>query len=363
MRVTPIAARMVAETGSTLRDFVAISALPAGEKGVLLTPGGLAGYHFKAMRPFAPAVLLMALGTASPAAAQGSGHQQVEGAEAAYDEGVRAFEAGDFAAAGAAFERADELLPARVAMDNAIRAYREAGDQFRAATVATALAERDAGARRQARFVPRVARDAYKVTLRCDASCEMMVDGQAERHRTVFLTPNQGHVFRATFDTGMVEMASTGSAGEERALVFERPAEAVVAIEPVHRPVDDEPEEDKGISVIPAWATLAMMGATVGVAGVAIWSGIDTNNAKAAYDANPTLPGYEDGLERETRTNILIGVAAGTLGVTVLMAVFTDWSFGGEAETEGNDEGAGAMTFGVGPMNDGLYASVSGSLP
>ncbi|MBW2465469.1 MAG: hypothetical protein JRH11_27730 [Deltaproteobacteria bacterium] len=315
------------------------------------------------MRPLVLTALLVALGTASPAAAQGSGVEQVEGAEAAYDEGVRAFEAGSFAAAGAAFERADELLPARVAMENAIRAYREAGDLRRAATVATALAERDAGSRRQARFVPRVAREAYKVTLRCDASCEMMVDGQEERYRTVFLAPNQGHVFRATFDTGLVEMASTGSPGEDRALVFERPPEAVVAIEPMRGPAQDEPEEDRGVSVIPVWVTLAMMGATAGMAGVAIWSGIDTNNAKAAYDSNPTLPGYEDGLEREARTNILIGVAAGTLGVTLLMAIFTDWSFGGETEAEDDDEGAGAMTFGVGPMNDGFHASVSGRLP
>lgn len=294
------------------------------------------------MRLLWTAGLLAAVCAAGPASAQGG---SVEGAEAAYDEGVQAFEAGDFEAAGVAFERADELLPARVAMENAIRAYREAGNELRAATVATALAERDAGARRQARFVPQVARNAYQVTFGCNAECTMHVDGEETRYRTVFVTALSAHVFRATFDTGVDEMASTGSAGEERVLVFERPAEPVVDA-PIFAPGEPVPEEeDKGISVIPAWATLGMAGVTVALAGVAVWSGIDTNSAKSAYDQDPTLGGYEDGQSRESRTNVLLGVTAGVAVVTAGMAIFTDWSFG------------------VAPMEDGAIASVSGSLP
>jgi hypothetical protein len=60
---------------------------------------------------------------------------------------------------------------------------------------------------------------------------------------------------------------------------------------------------------------------------VLVWSGLDTLTARDAYVANPTGPGYEDGVGRELRTNVLIGVTAALGVATVTGALFfTDWT-------------------------------------
>lgn len=68
-------------------------------------------------------------------------------------------------------------------------------------------------------------------------------------------------------------------------------------------------------------------GLTAVAGGVLVWSGLDTLSARDAYVANPTESGYNDGVGRETRTNVLIGVTA-TLGVATAVGalLFTDWS-------------------------------------
>ncbi len=320
---------------------------------------------------------LVAASLPSSAQAQRDSHERVEAAENAYDEGVHLYEAGDYIAAGQAFERADALLPARVAMENAIRAYREGGDDRRAATVATALVERDLSARRQARFVPGVANDSFKVIVTCDASCTLAVDGQETRYRTFFFAPNEPHFFRATFDVGVRETASTGEAGEVRELVLEAPAPGEEGHgEGLTSAGDEEEEEDEGggdedtlggtgsddagggIGVIPLWATLAAAAVTVGLVGVTIWSGIDTTNARTDYDASRTLDKLDAGQARETRTNVLLGAAIGLGVITAAMAIFTDWGGGDES-----DEADSSVRFGVGPMDGGALASISGRIP
>jgi len=308
-------------------------------------------------------ILAAFMAVSGSAFAQGpDGQERVESAEAAYDQGVNLFEAGDFAAAGESFERADELLPARVAMENAIRAHREAGDDRRAATVARALIERDVSARRVARFVPEVAATSFEVTVSCDAPCTITVDGAAERYRTFFFAPDEPHFFQATFETGVRDTASTGAAGEQRTLVFEAPeagSDETPEVTTVRETTGEtQTDDDSGMAVIPLWATLTAAAVTAGLAGVTIWSGLDTNAARADYDSAPTLEKLEDGQSRQSRTNVLLAVTIGMGVVTAAMAVFTDWSLGDEDEEDDS-----AIRFGVGPMDGGAYASISGRMP
>jgi hypothetical protein len=310
---------------------------------------------------------LAATSLPSVALAQLHGQERVEAAEAAYDEGVHLYGEGDYTEAGRAFERADALLPARAAMENAIRAYREGGDDRRAATVASALVERDASARRQARFVPAVAERSFKLIISCDAPCSLSVDGEETRYRTFFFAPNEPHFFRASFDTGVRETASTGEAGEVRELVLEAPEPDeqdgegppdIVAPNDGDRGRQSPSDDDSGgIGVLPLWATLSAAAVTAGLAGVTIWSGIDTESARADYDAAPTLDKLEAGQAKETRTNVLLGVTIGMGVLTVAMAVFTDWGGGDE---DGDDA---SVRFGVGPMDGGAVASISGTMP
>ncbi len=310
--------------------------------------------------------VLVALLAPSAALAQ-SQSERVEEAEAAYDEGVQLYREGQYDEAGHAFERADALLPARVAMENAIRAYREGGDDRRAATVATALIERDVSARGQARFVPGVAERSFKVIVSCDAPCTISVDGEETRYRTFFFAPNEPHFFRATFDTGVRETASTGEAGEVRELVLEAPepdeaggAGPADGGEGIGGGGGDAPRDDDGggLGVVPLWVTLSAAAVTAGLAGVTIWSGIDTTNARADYDAAPTLEKLEAGQSKEARTNVLLAASIGVAVVTGALLIFTDWGGGDE-----DDAGDASIRFGVGPMDGGALASISGRIP
>ena len=96
-------------------------------------------------------------------------------------------------------------------------------------------------------------------------------------------------------------------------------------------------------------------GVTAAVGGVTIWSGVDTLNnpgKEAVRDAcrgqGEDCPEYQDGKDKELRTNILLGttgvLAAGTI---VLGAIFTDWSGGG-----GGEAGRPRTTAGITPWLD-----------
>ena len=67
-------------------------------------------------------------------------------------------------------------------------------------------------------------------------------------------------------------------------------------------------------------------GLTAVSGGLLLWSGLDTLSANDDYEDNPTRSGFEDGVDKERRTNILIGTTA-VLGVaTVAVGLFaTDW--------------------------------------
>jgi F0F1-type ATP synthase membrane subunit c/vacuolar-type H+-ATPase subunit K len=71
----------------------------------------------------------------------------------------------------------------------------------------------------------------------------------------------------------------------------------------------------------------------VGLAGVGVWSGLDTNKAHDAYAKNPTHEGFTAGESRQLRTNILFGSAIAVGAATAVVAIWwTRWS-GGEAPT------------------------------
>jgi hypothetical protein len=65
---------------------------------------------------------------------------------------------------------------------------------------------------------------------------------------------------------------------------------------------------------------------TAGLAGVLVWSGLDTLDGSQSYMQNPTQVALDDGRVRELRTNVLIGAtAAAGLTTLVIGAFFTRW--------------------------------------
>ncbi|RYE89234.1 MAG: hypothetical protein EOO75_12170 [Myxococcales bacterium] len=88
---------------------------------------------------------------------------------------------------------------------------------------------------------------------------------------------------------------------------------------------------------------------TVLLGGITLWSGLDTLKAKKDFDdkPSPTQADKDDGVAKQTRTNILIGATAVAGVATIGIALFaTNW--GGSSKREGAwlRVGPGAVSLG-----------------
>jgi hypothetical protein len=117
------------------------------------------------------------------------------------------------------------------------------------------------------------------------------------------------------------------------------PAETVAPEpEPSAPPPDRASESRSGWSPTVFWVGAGLTGA---LAGVTVWSGIDTLNnpgkdkVQAECEPNDTSCDlYQQGLANQQRTNILIGVTAGVGVATALVGILaTDWG-GSDAAAE-----------------------------
>jgi hypothetical protein len=299
------------------------------------------------VRRFALIFSLFAVSTAGHALAQDPTPDDVQAAAAAFGEAQRAQLRGDYPQAADMFELADRSAPSPAALRSAIRSRRAAEQSSRAATLAADAILRypdDAETRALAdETLAELAPTLGAVHVTCTPACSLAIDGRAAHERSrerfeVFVDPGT-HQLVASWGPGApVSRELAAVAGQEETIAFEEPlqeaeeeeeiADGVVGVggEPV-------PIVPTSTGLHPAiFGTLAGL-AAVGLA-VTIWSGVDTLDAASAYRRAPTQVGYNDGLNRELRTNVLIGVTA-ALGVTALvLAFFTDWSGGATAAPE-----------------------------
>lgn len=328
----------------------------------------------RARRPsLVGAAALLTWLVAAPLAAQEVRPEAVAAAGAAFREGQSAQLAGDYARAAELFELADDTAPNPAALRSAIRNRRAAGNDARAATLAAEALARypdDAETRALAEeTITALSPSLGRVHLHCEPACTASIDGRAAHEHEgadvdLFVAPGSHTLVGAWTGRDTVTERFEVAAGARTELRLEAPAPAVVAAEPEPEPEPDpEPEPEP---VTPASSSglspavfLVGAGLTAVSAGVMIWSGVDVLDARAAYVAAPTRAGYEDGVGRETRTNVLIGVTA-ALGVgTVVVAFFTD--FGGTPSTDrAGLEGAGLDALTIVPTDGGAAALAAG---
>jgi len=320
------------------------------------------------IRHFAPLVFLLLLG-----ALVSSAHAQVDlspaerqaAAEAAYDRGTRAYRGGDYAQAARWYETANELAPAAAAALQAVRAHQRAGNYLRAATL-VAFVEAEYGEQHTQRFqrpLERARENGFELRITCEECDELEIDGEREIFRTLFLAPDVQHTIVATFETGRVEEAATGSAGENQELPLNAP-EPEPEPDPVRDP-DPDPRRDQrqvqqvdqgGGGISPAWF-LTGLGVTAVAGGLAIWSWVDTLDAAADYEMDPTQEKLDAGRDLELRTTILV-ITTATLGaITLVLLPFTDWSGGPDDDESGE---ARLDFFNVAPLPEGGVAVGAG---
>lgn len=340
-------------------------------------------------RHYRAAMLLLAGVLLSPgllARPPGPDAEAVRQAANSYDAGVRAWNEGRYAEAASHFEAADAAVPSSVSLGEAIKARRRAGHPARTATLAALARQRhaeDAGLRALAdQALAALAPSLHRLEVVCSAPCVLAagtrsIAGAPAKHRVIYVTPGEVTI-SASFVDG-AEGAKQGivaRAGGNNSLYLRPPAKHGEQLEPsegggvprrpgagrsaVERPTGPPAatgaalprspapaappagvtaeEPWRGIS--PVWFFVGA-GATTVLGAITIWSGVDTISdpgqdtvRELCVGLGPDCPAYREGLDKETRTNALIGATAATAAVTAVVGLLlTDW--GGEPHDDG----------------------------
>ncbi|MEP7053352.1 MAG: hypothetical protein ABJB12_23515 [Pseudomonadota bacterium] len=276
---------------------------------------------------------------------------QVRSAAEAFDRGREAYKQEEYAEAAEQFESADANAPSAAALELAIRARDKAGQLDRAATLAALALARHPDDPNIQKIAPsiiaRAKTELFELSLKCDDPCDVTVagklaPGRRSTERTIYVAPGKYTVLAGWSGDRSSSQQVAAARGAQGTLEFETPAApavpAAVAAPLVSATPSEKPEaEDRahGSGTLSPAVFWVGVGLTAVAGGVSIWSGLDTQNhpgpdkvREACQASSPDCQSlYQQGLDRQHRTNILIGVTAG-LGVAtgVIGAFFTDWS-------------------------------------
>jgi hypothetical protein len=275
---------------------------------------------------------------------------RVRSAADEYDAGRRAFNDSKFDEAAVHFENAFRDAPAAAAIRNAITARAKAGHSARAATeAALALtkypddaATRDLSKATLSELEPKL----HKTILNCSPECGVVADSRAvsieDAARVVFYLDPGDHELVVSWGEDRTKIVKVSAkAGGKSDYSLEAPP-------PKPKPPPDTgggtgavgnnppPTTGEQPSRKPFGPVVFVIGTVLTVAGgVALAvSGVDTLNnpgtdkvKMACVGKGEQCPEYQQGLQAQTRTNVILGA---TIGVGVLTAVvgifFTQWS-------------------------------------
>jgi len=175
--------------------------------------------------------------------------------------------------------------------------------------------------------------------------------GRRSTERTIFLISGTYTVRAGWSGDRSASKSVEASKGVAGTLEFRAP-EVVVAPPPVAAAVTTEPakpvdEDSQAKGKLPPTAFWVGVGLTATLAGVTLWSGVDTQNnpgpdrvREACNAGSPDCQSlYDQGLGKQHRTNALLGVTAGLGVATAVVGIFfTNW--GGSKKSEPSAEAA-----------------------
>jgi hypothetical protein len=284
--------------------------------------------------------------------------QRRQAAAEAYDRGTAAYLAGNFTQSAQWFETANRMAPAAAALMQAIRAHRNGGNDLRAATLALQLSikypQEPAVAKYGSDVLNELAGKYLRIEVTC-GGCSLDLDGTLQEYLIFFTEPGVSHSLVAHFDAGDVKEDVSGSAGETKALAFELPVpggevgtgtgvtapggEGELAASTTGTGQAKTGSKSKGLSpvytLIGGGVTVAL-GVTTAVLGVSVIKSKDDfdkkyppdNDNYACRNAQTACEkDYQDGVDKQTLTNVFIGITAGMGVLTAVVGIFfTDWS-------------------------------------
>lgn len=281
---------------------------------------------------------------------------QVRTAAEAFDKGREAYKAEDYVEAAEEFEKADNNAPSAAALELAIRSRDKAGELDRAATLMSLALKRHPDDQNLLKLAGDLSKRAnatlFELRAVCDTPCDLTVGGKIvhgtpDTERLLYVQPGALTVRAGWADNRSDSKQIQAEAGGKGELSFATPptpAGKTMANEPVE-PVSPAPaappaqRDDGADKKWSGWSpTIFFVGAglTVVLGGITVWSGIDTVNnpgadkvKKECGDQGESCALYQQGLSKQRRTNVLIGVSAGVGVATILIGVLaTDWSGG-----------------------------------
>lgn len=337
----------------------------------LLTPPGEGSDAVVVMRPHWAILLVGAgLSLAGTAAADEAptDPEKIRAAADEFDAGLRAYKGRSFEEAAAHFENANLAAPNPEALRSAIKARAEAKQPGRAATLAAlALARYPDNGELVAYARSVVADDEQglgKLQVQCTPACSLAIDERvvpipSATDATVYVEPGN-HTIVAGWSSGRTRANDVGAvAGATSEVSFSAPPvpdadtksastatgnAGAMPSDGAEAGLDAEGRERAGWSPIYFYVGA---GATAVLAGATIFSGLDAKSnpgpdavrARCAGQGE-SCPLYQDGIAKQTRTNVLLG-ATGLVGVaTAIVGAFaTDWTHAG-ATTETTKGGA-----------------------
>jgi len=299
--------------------------------------------------------------------------QDVAGAAKAFSQGQKAELSGDHAMAAEFFELADSLAPSPEALRCAIRSRKAAGHLGSAAINAEILRKRypyDPKSQELAKDILLVAKKTLmRLSVVCKPRiCNLLVDDAAaglttDNHHVIYVEPGP-HEVVASFDNVQSDPQFVDAeAGKRDSLVFvytpktDQENEKTALLTQANSSLDGSNTDLRAANNegLPIWYFLSGVVVTVGAGAATIWSGMDVLDLHDKYEQNQTQKMYKSGLDKERRTNILIGVTAVAGVTTGILAVFTQWEDSGEADSQSDL----SASVGVG-LNSGLL-KVNGS--
>jgi hypothetical protein len=275
--------------------------------------------------------LSLALGATAGSAASMAAPPKaaVAKAEAAkeFKAGVAAFKRKQYIEAAEHFEKAYLLAPHPSALWNAADAREKAGELANAANLYSRFldvsAEKDKERYEARQRINHLTLSLGRIELSGPDATDIKIDRGSvpEGLATVFVDPGD-HVVSARVEGKLLSKSVSVPSGAK--VMVRLVPQAEPKPEPARAaadPLADKPAASARKGLGPG-LVYAGAGLTAVLAGVTLWSGLDTRSKRNAFESNPTAQVYDEGVSAQTRTNILLGTTAAVAAATVLVGVF-----------------------------------------
>jgi len=281
---------------------------------------------------------LAPLSWASGALAADASPEQLQFAAQEHDLGYRAYTAKSYEEAATHFENAFFAAPNPAELRSAIRARREAGQIAHAATLAVVGKRRYPGEAALVKLADETIAEArpkvFEVHATSSVECSVAVDdkvvpGEKLREYRFFVDPGRHELVFGWSEGRSKRVPIDAKAGGTQSFALEPPPP------PPHPHIDQPTADLPPPAPKPLGPAVFFVGAgltAVGL-GVTIWSGLDAqkNPGTAAVRADcvgqgTSCPQYQQGLDAQRRTNILIAATGGVAALTTVVGLFlTQW--------------------------------------